>query len=108
MAQPVTLAIDQDTTSTRAIVFDRNGTPRGSDLPLPVWRRIAIVPTPSALSSTIRARHTCFCGLFPDPTTVSSRSRSPGPSRTSRLSSFGVRAAECLNRGRTAPGRQSA
>ena len=30
-----------------------------------------------------RARHTCFCGLFPDPITASSRSRSPGPSRTS-------------------------
>ena len=27
-----------------------------------------------------RARHTCFCGLFPDPITASSRSRSPGPS----------------------------
>jgi len=25
-------------------------------------------------------RHTCFCGLFPDPITASSRSRSPGPS----------------------------
>jgi hypothetical protein len=52
-------------------------------LPLPVCRWIAIVPTPAALSSTIRARHTCFCGLFPDPITTSSRSRSPGPSRTS-------------------------
>jgi hypothetical protein len=50
---------------------------------MPVCRWIAIVPTPSALSSTIRARHTCFCGLFPDPITASSRSRSPGPSRTS-------------------------
>jgi hypothetical protein len=52
-------------------------------LPLPVCRWIAIVRTPSALSSTIRARHTCFCGLFPEPITASSRSRSPGPSRTS-------------------------
>lgn len=51
-------------------------------LPLPVWRWIEMVPTPSPLSSTIRARHTCFCGLFPDPITASSRSRSPGPSRT--------------------------
>jgi hypothetical protein len=34
-------------------------------LPLPVCRWIAIVPTPAALSSTIRARHTCFCGLSP-------------------------------------------
>src|SRR5438105_241885 len=47
-----------------------------------IWRWIAIVPTPAALSSTIRARHTCFCGLFPDPITASSRSRSSGPSRT--------------------------
>ena len=31
MAQPVILAIDQGTTSTRAIVFDRDGSPRGSD-----------------------------------------------------------------------------
>ena len=31
MAQPVILAIDQGTTSTRAIVFDRDGTPRGRD-----------------------------------------------------------------------------
>jgi hypothetical protein len=52
-------------------------------LPLPVCRWIAIVPTPSALSSTIRARHACFCELFPDPITASSRSRSPAPSRTS-------------------------
>src|SRR5207237_9970498 len=51
-------------------------------LPLPVCLWIAIVPTPAALSSTIRARHTCFCGLFPDPITASSRSRSSGPSRT--------------------------
>jgi hypothetical protein len=50
---------------------------------VPVCRWIAIVPSPSALSSTIRACHTCFCGLFPDPITASSRSRSPGPSRTS-------------------------
>src|SRR5665213_542522 len=52
-------------------------------LPLPVCRWIAIVPTPAALSRTIRARQTCFCALFPDPITASSRSRSPGPSRTS-------------------------
>jgi hypothetical protein len=51
-------------------------------LPLPVCRRMAIVPIPSALSSTIRARHTCFCELFPDPMMASSRSRSPGPNRT--------------------------
>ncbi len=52
-------------------------------LHLPVCRWIAILPTPSPLNGTIRARHTCFCGLFPDPITASSRSRSPGPSRTS-------------------------
>jgi hypothetical protein len=40
-------------------------------LALPVCRWIAIVPTPSALNSTIRARHTCFCGLFLDPITAS-------------------------------------
>jgi hypothetical protein len=27
---------------------------------LPVWRMIALVPRPSADSSTIRARHACF------------------------------------------------
>ena len=42
---------------------------------------IAIVPTATALSSTIRARRTCFYGLCPDPTTALSLSRSPGPSR---------------------------
>jgi len=52
-------------------------------LPLPVCRWMAIVPIPSALSSTIRARHTCFCELFPDPMMPSSRSRSLGPNRTS-------------------------
>ncbi len=52
-------------------------------LPLPVSRWISIVPTLSALSRTIRVRHTCFCGLFPDPTTTANRSRSPGPSPTS-------------------------
>jgi hypothetical protein len=57
-------------------------------LPLPVCRWIAIVPTPSALSRTIRARHTCFCGLFPDPITASSRSRSPGSSRLQHPFSF--------------------
>jgi hypothetical protein len=52
-------------------------------LPLPVCRWISIVPIPSALSSTIRARQTCFCALLRDAITASSRSRSPGPSRTS-------------------------
>jgi hypothetical protein len=52
-------------------------------LPLPVYRWIAIVPTPLALSSTNRVRQTCFCKPFPDPIPASSRSRSPGPNRTS-------------------------
>jgi hypothetical protein len=38
-----------------------------------------MVPSPSALSSTIRARHTCFCGLFLDPITASSRSARTKP-----------------------------
>ena len=33
-------------------------------LPLPTARMIAMVPAPSALKSTIRARQTCFCGLL--------------------------------------------
>lgn len=39
---------------------------------------IGIVPTPVALSSTMRARHTCFCGLLPNPARASSRSGAPG------------------------------
>jgi hypothetical protein len=31
---------------------------------LPLRRMIALVPTPSAVSSTICARQTCFCGLL--------------------------------------------
>ena len=58
-------------------------------LPLPVSRWIVIVPTRSALSSTIRDRHTCFCGLFPEPITASSRSRSPGQAEPRYLSSSG-------------------
>jgi hypothetical protein len=38
---------------------------------------------PCGASSTICARHTWLYGLFPDPVTASSRSRSPGSSRTS-------------------------
>src|SRR4051794_36634377 len=33
-------------------------------LDLPIWRTIAIVPTPAADSSTIRARHTYFCFIL--------------------------------------------
>src|SRR6516165_10833276 len=39
---------------------------------VPVRRMISLVPTPSAVSSTIRARHTCFCGLFRSLTSASS------------------------------------
>jgi hypothetical protein len=41
------------------------------------------VPAPSAVISTIRARQTWCCGLLRSETTPSSRSRSPGRSRTS-------------------------
>ena len=50
---------------------------------LPVRRMISLVPRPSAVSSTISARQTCFCKLFRSAMTASSRSRSPGSSRTS-------------------------
>ena len=45
-------------------------------LDLPVSRMIAFVPTPSALSNTIRARQTCFCGALRSLTRARSRSRS--------------------------------
>ena len=48
----------------------------------PVAARIAIVPAPSAVISTIRARQTWCCGLLRSPTTPSSRPQSPGWSRT--------------------------
>ena len=40
---------------------------------LPVRATIAIAPNPGSLSSTIRARHTCFCVRFPS--TATSRKR---------------------------------
>jgi hypothetical protein len=43
---------------------------------LPVRRMIAFVPSPAVLKSTIRARQTCFCGLFRSATIASSRTRS--------------------------------
>jgi hypothetical protein len=43
--------------------------------PLPVRRRIPIVPTPFALSRIIFARETYFCALILDTITASSRSR---------------------------------
>jgi len=45
---------------------------------LPVWRMISLVPTPSALSSTILARHTCFCGALRSRASAFRRRRSPG------------------------------
>jgi len=56
-------------------------------LPLPVAARLAIVPAPSAVSSTNRARQTWCCGLLRSETTPSSRSRSPGRSRPQYLTS---------------------
>ena len=45
-------------------------------LDLLVSRMIALMPTPSAVSKTIRARQTCFCGAFRSLTSAWSRSRS--------------------------------
>ena len=44
-------------------------------MPLPVHRRIPIVPTPFALSRTILAHQTSFCALILDTITALSRSR---------------------------------
>jgi hypothetical protein len=49
----------------------------------PARRMISAVPQPAAVARTICARHTCFCARLRSATTASSRSRSPGPSRTS-------------------------
>ena len=43
----------------------------------PLCRMIPRVPRPSAASNTIRARHTCFCGLLRSAPTASNRLRSP-------------------------------
>ena len=50
---PITLTA-ADRFRLEAIVRDRT---------LPVARVMAMVPWPSAVSTTIRARQTCFCGL---------------------------------------------
>src|SRR5262245_39796904 len=47
-----------------------------TDLLLPVRRMISAVPKPSAVSKTIRARQTWFCGLFRLATIAASRRRS--------------------------------
>lgn len=43
---------------------------------VPVAAMMAFVPTPSALSSTIRARQTCFCNVYRSLTKAPSRRRS--------------------------------
>jgi len=45
-------------------------------LATPAWRMISVVPEPSAVSSTILARQTCFWGLLRSSTIARSRSRS--------------------------------
>ena len=57
--------------STRACM-NRSCQRQTTDLLLPVCRMIAAVPSPSAVESTIRARQTCFCGLFRLATTAAS------------------------------------
>ena len=47
-------------------------------LDLPVSHMIAFVPAPLALSNTICARQTCFCGALRSLTRATSRSRSAG------------------------------
>ena len=47
-------------------------------LSLPTARVMALVPWPSAVSSTIPARQTCFCGLLRSRTIASNRTRSAG------------------------------
>ena len=43
---------------------------------VPAWRMISVVPSPSAVSSTIRARQTCFYRLLQSAMVASNRSRS--------------------------------
>ena len=43
---------------------------------VPVWRMISLVPTPSALRSTMFARQTCFCAVLRSLVIASSRWRS--------------------------------
>ena len=42
----------------------------------PARRMISAVPQPSPVARTIRARQTCFCGLFRSATIASNRARS--------------------------------
>jgi hypothetical protein len=47
-------------------------------LEVPVRRAIAMVPRPSDVISTIRARYTCFWGAFRSPATAANRTRGRG------------------------------
>ena len=59
-------------------VFHRSGpaSARHCIFALPVSLMMAIVPNPSSLRRTMRARQTCFCGLFGSGTTAPRRRRS--------------------------------
>src|SRR5512135_2232042 len=57
-------------------VMNRSRQRQTQVLDLPVSRMTAFVPRPAAVRSTIRARQTCFCGLFRSRTIASKRSRS--------------------------------
>ena len=57
-------------------VMNRSCQRQTATLLVPARRMISTVPWPSAVSSTIRARQTCFCGLFRSATTASRRARS--------------------------------
>ena len=50
--------------SPRALAAKRSCQRQTHVLDLPVWRMISSVPRPSAVSSTIWARQTCFCGAL--------------------------------------------
>jgi hypothetical protein len=61
-------------------------------LAFPVRRMISTVPCPAAVSSTIFARHTCFCGLFQFATTASNSARSEAFSLIGFVDAFPRRA----------------
>jgi hypothetical protein len=65
----------------------------------PARRMISAVPHPAAVARMIRARHACFWALFRSARTASSRSRSPGPSRTSTSLRMPARYAPCRANG---------
>jgi hypothetical protein len=63
-------------------VMNRSCQRQTATLLVPARRMISTVPWPSAVSSTIRARQTCFCGLFRSATTASRRARSAASTAT--------------------------